>query len=91
MPSMEERMSSVERTLRLHHRDRTTMRAIYDMAIQDIHVRFDELEKRMGAVDSKMATKDDLEQLETRLDSRIDAVQDDVKAILTIIKKKFPD
>ena len=72
-------MSAVERTLRLHHRDRTTMRTLYDMAIPDIHIRFDELDTRMDVIEAKIATKED-----------VAAVQVDVKAILTILKQKFP-
>ena len=55
MPSIEERVTLIEQTLRLHHRDRTTLRAIYDLA-QDIQTRFDGVDRRFDNVDTRLET-----------------------------------
>ena len=75
MPSMEERMSAVERTLRLHDRERAVQRQLFTTALSDIHARMDDL-----------ATKADV----TDVIHRIDAIQADVSAILQLLNRKFP-
>ena len=80
MPSMEERMTAVERALRLQDREQAVQRQPFITALSAVHNRIDD-----------MATKEDIRHLVARIEARIDTVQADVTAIFTLLKRKFPD
>ena len=79
MPSMEERMSAVERALRLQDRERAVQRQLFTTALPDIHVRMDE-----------HVTHADIAVLRDEMNQRMDAIQSDVSAILELLNRKFP-
>ena len=78
MPSMEERMIAVERALRMHSRDRATQRGMVELALQDIHDRFDRVEAK---IDSDNA------ELRLEMNQRFDAMQSDLSALITAVGK----
>jgi DNA repair ATPase RecN len=91
MASMEERLTAVERTLRLHNRDRSVMRALFNAALEDVDRRFDDVDRRFNAVDEKLAEmKVEIAALDSRLQNGLAAIEADNRAILEILRKPSP-
>ena len=86
MPSMEERMTAVERRLRLQDRERAVQRQLFTTAQSDILDRIDDVVTKSDV----SALRVDVDVLRTDVNQRIDAVQADVSAILQLLNRKFP-
>ena len=81
MPTPEERLTHLERAVRLLTRDQATSRALYFSSIADINGRFDDLEARLderfNAVDQRFDA----------IDQRFDAMHTDIQALITAVGK----
>ena len=81
MPSIEDRLALVERTLRLHERDRAVMRALYNTSLEDFNRRFD-------TVDENIATfRGEFTAFRTEVTTRLDGMQADTNALITTVGK----
>lgn len=80
MASMEERMSAVERALRLQDRERSVQRALFTTAMSDIHLRIDDLTLKVDGVSQRLDA----------VQADVSAMQADVSAILRLLNQKFP-
>ena len=85
MPSMEERMIAVERALRMHSRDRATQRGMVELALQDIHDRFDRVEAKIDADNAEL--RQETNELRQEMNQRFDAIQSDLGALITAVGK----
>ena len=74
MPSIEDRLALVERTLRLHERDRAVMRALYNTSLEDFNRRFDTVDENIAAFRAEVTT-------------RLDGMQADINALTTAVGK----
>lgn len=88
MASMEERLTAVERTLRLQNRDRSVMRALFNAALEDVDRRFDTVDEKLEAVRTQL--KAEISALDSRLQNGLAAIEADNRAILEILRKPSP-
>ena len=86
MLSMEERMTAVERRLRLQDRERAMQRQLFTAALPDVHGSIDELATQADVI----ALRADVDALRVDVNQRIAAVRAGVSAILKPLTQKSP-
>ena len=85
MPSIEERVASLEAVVRLMQCDHATQRALHVTTLHDLHTKIDtnfsELDAKFNTLEAKIDNKF------AEIDTRFDTMQADISAILTAVGK----
>ena len=85
MPSVEQRLTNVEHTLRLMQREHASQRGLHVATLHDLHDKIDTLDAKVEAKFTQLDTK--IDALEAKIEVRLDTMQADISAILTAIGK----